>query len=1540
MSKVTKKIANILLHTLAGVVLVAILLILAVAMTLSLPRVQTFVAGVATDWLGKKCDVTISVDALAIENISSIAAEGLYVEDLAGDTLLWVGKLKGKIDRAALLDEGRFVPSDITIENAKLYLSDGTKGSNIDSLVNHIASHFPADTTTSGGTFKIEKIRTKDFRFKLYDDRFAGRVPASSIDYSNMDIQISSATFGDITIEGADVVINNITDLNAIDKSGAALRNSRLGMLRVGVGGLLDFKDVDFRMGGSHLVLPSLVLSGADWKDYSDFCDKVRLTLVTNNTTLEPLSAGKWVHELGFYGISGKQISGTYDGTVNDFVADITGILYDSEVAVKGGVQHITSPAEITADLDLDFSSTPERVAGIYRNILHTPVPDDISLWINKFDTLSLSATAQVAPRVVTTNASLRTNLGGVEVVGTLGYGTLSTSFEGTIRSHSLSLGSLLAEKTLGKVDAQIEGNVAITEGVVEGEARAAIERLGWNGYDFSDINLSATLQAGALGGTISSLDPNAMLYAEGDYLLASQEQEPEYNLNLNVEKIDFGAIGGKEQGKTWLSGNMDANLRGLSLDRMVGRAMINNLVYATAADTLSTELVNLSLSGGERDKSFSLYSPTLDVEYRSTASYTEVINYLTKTIPANLPLGKTDSEQSGDEPAASEALGPRLYAAEDHTAVSVNIKEGEQLAAVLLPGANLAPDSSLSVEFSPSAEEFSLLLESDYMALDDTVISRLRVEGSGVGDNITIEAECDELLAMGSAIPDITLNLGARSGNEIDATLFFSNADAALSGRLAAEATLSRKADNSVRVVAKIEDSYLVSPSERWDISAPKIDYSKQGLQIHDFSATTQSGGLYIDGNISSSDDPVSVTLKDVALGEWMSLLGNIEGVEGVVNGAAQLYAALGRPYGNLSLDLSSLTLGEVSVDPLRLAATKGKRGDNISLELLNTLYDKSLAKGTYNTAKGSYDAKVDVEELDFSLLNPLLKGTAEKIRGIGNIDLNLTGRKNKLDIDGRVSVADFGAKVGFTGAEYTTSKIDVAFKNNRGTIAPIRLEDGEGGWADVEGYIDLENISNVGFGISLVPHNLVAIDLEEESGSPFYGKVYASGGARVASSGGNTEISGAINTGAGSIFNLPLTGNSDFAGADFVTFVDNSEVQAPASSELVARKKSELVRRKKQRIEGNTTIDVMLGVDTDTQLRIIIDPETENVVEARGVADLGITYDERKGDFAIRGDYEISEGVYNFNFQNLITKQFTINPNSYIRWNGSPLDANIDVGATYKLKTSLAPLLGSESAASRASTPVECIVNLTGSLSRVDVSFDINVPNANTEYQSILSSYFSSQEMMATQFVYLLTLGNFYSDSSAGQTNTATAAGTAIGMEFLASQVSRLVSNDAYKFNLKYTAIDDTSSSYSIDFQTEIIDDRLLLELEANVDTGDYYKLGENANQLSGGGAITLLLDKSGDFYLKGFSRTIDRFDENQGLQENGVGLYFKRSFNRLADLWRKKKSTTAVDSEKSDNFVTTEPEVTTESEDTAVTESLSEPEGDTQNENNKEE
>lgn len=63
-------------------------------------------------------------------------------------------------------------------------------------------------------------------------------------------------------------------------------------------------------------------------------------------------------------------------------------------------------------------------------------------------------------------------------------------------------------------------------------------------------------------------------------------------------------------------------------------------------------------------------------------------------------------------------------------------------------------------------------------------------------------------------------------------------------------------------------------------------------------------------------------------------------------------------------------------------------------------------------------------------------------------------------------------------------------------------------------------------------------------------------------------------------------------------------------------------------------------------------------------------------------------------------------------------------------------------------------------------------------------------------------------------------------------------------------------------------------------------------NASNLTGDFYLTWLIDRAGNLKLKGFSQTIDRFDENQGLQENGIGIYYKKDFNTLGDVLREIK------------------------------------------------
>lgn len=1503
MSKVIKKFAKLLIHTLASVVLVAFMLTLALALALSLPRIQTLAASQAVEWLSNKTNTRINIGSIALENITRLAAKEVYVEGLKGDTILYVGKLRCNINRHKLLTKGELVPYNISANDVVFNLiTEENKKTNLDNLVDHITAYFPPSQSASK-PFIAENMWLREAHFRLYDPMLADSTLQGVIDYSNMDIDISDLRLKTIAIEGGNVALRNAEILSAIDQSGAKLEKSSFDELTIGKG-TLDFRKVDFHSAGSHLRLPHLTIGAETWKDYSQFNDKVNLSLKSRGTIIEAQSAGRFVEVLREINFEGEEINGTFDGTLNDFYADLTAKIYRSDLLLMGSVENITSLSNLQTDVIAEIGTTPSKIEHLYRNLTGENLPDEVERWVTKFDTLEISSEILNNASNLTTYTFLTSPQGEIEVEGTIGYGRESQHFNGSVAGYHLKAGDITEVENLGNTNFFIDGNINLSGGKVEGSVIANIADIEWGDYQYNNINLEASLVENIANIYLDADDSNLVVNLNGNGNLAGEV--PEYELIMHLEKADLDAIGlVDEENQVSLSAEVEASLNGRTLDDMVGRAMVNNLHYATATDTLSTDLVNISLTGGESDKSFALTSHVASVNYRSTASYADVLDFFTVSLPAQLPLATTPTPLADS---LHVTYGDRLHMAPDHTVVSINIFDGEHLAGVIIPDAHIASGSQIELEFSPETEEFNLTLSSDFVSVGDIYAADIDVEANGTDGYIGLNAETSELIAAGISIPDVGLQAGIMDDDTVTLDLLFSNTDSALSGQLSLDAILRREPNGSIAAIASLKDSYLLSPEQRWDITSKSIDYTTQKVTIDNFAVESETSSININGEISEAQEsPLVINIENLNLSEWLDIATSMKDINGNVDGNIELYSTLASPYGKGTLSLSSLSAGGVDMDPMSFDVRIPRRSSEINFGLKNIPLGSTLVEGRYNYETSDYLANVTINELDLSLLNPLLKGVISETSGTSKVFLNLSGMKDILNIDGEVTLQELATTIDYTGTAYTIPQLMVAFDNNRATLATSRIEDKVGGWAQLDGYVDLQNLNSINYGIRLEPHNLSVITLSEGSSEGFYGNVYTSGALTLNATRGATEITGNLRTDTGSVFNLPLTGNNEFAGAEFVTFVDRSVELEEAKESFRVRERVVQERATTQdNLTSNLTIDLGLEVDPSTLLRIIIDPDTDNAIEARGNANLNVTLDSRKNDLSIRGDYQITQGVYNFNFQNLITKEFVISPGSYIRWNGDPLDANIDIAAAYRLKTSLAPLLGEDNYASRATTPVDCIVNLTGSLSKVDVGFDINVPTANTEYQSILSSYFSSQEMMAMQFVYLLAFGNFYSESSGTTTTTPGTAGTAIGLDFLATQLGNLVSNDTYEMKFKYKAIDDTSSSYSVDIQAHITN-RLTFEVEANLDTGDYYQtFNNNNNQVTGGGSFTYRLDDDGNFNVKGFTRTIDRFDENQGLQEHGLGLYFQQSFDRFSDLWRKKRGTSAVKSEKNGNFV----------------------------------
>jgi len=117
--------------------------------------------------------------------------------------------------------------------------------------------------------------------------------------------------------------------------------------------------------------------------------------------------------------------------------------------------------------------------------------------------------------------------------------------------------------------------------------------------------------------------------------------------------------------------------------------------------------------------------------------------------------------------------------------------------------------------------------------------------------------------------------------------------------------------------------------------------------------------------------------------------------------------------------------------------------------------------------------------------------------------------------------------------------------------------------------------------------------------------------------------------------------------------------------------------------------------------------------------------------------------------------------------------------------------------------------------------------------------------------------------------------------------------LSSDDYNIILRYRPRSElTSDEIDFGFSKSLANNRLLLELEGNYLVDTRMAASSNMSNFMGEAYITWLIDQAGNLKLRGFTQTIDRFDENQGLQETGVGIYYREDFNNWADLKRRIK------------------------------------------------
>lgn len=1477
-----RKGIKILRKVFTAAVLLFVGLPLVAALLLQIPYVQNAVVHKAVRMLSDRLETTVDIRRVDLTLRGKVRLSGLYVEDYQHDTLLYVGKLDAFVTGLGLFGGGVSL-SRGELADAKLYLRETPEGvMNIKQIIDRLSD----PRKPKKGYFRLAlssaAIRNMDFCL----ERLKRRDPPYGIDFGHMHLYGIEARIDDLRIDGQAIGVD-IASLSARERSGFVL--DHLSGRFFLANGCIGFEDATLATERSYLSIPSISLAADSWADYKEFTGEVRIEATIRNSQLSTDDAAYFSPGLRRWHTTLSRIDLEVTGEVDDLKGKISSLRIDRDTYLTADLSITGLPDARNARFDLDIprlSTTASAADSLARSIARRPLPENTVRMLSHAGRMDLSA------RFRGTFSDFNAELGAQTGVGALSMNVamkpLRKGFSrvrGAVTTRDLKLGELLGRTDLlgnATLAARIDGVVG--RGFADAKVVGSVSRLGFNGYVYDSLRLDGRLRNKEFDGLVTARDPNLDFDFSG--LVDFNDSIPRYDFTLALHHADLARLHiNRRDSVAQLSARLSARGSGRSLDDMNGRIRLTDVRYRyndkeVQADSLTVRGVNSA-----RSKYLELRSDFADVTFRSKTSYREVFEYLRLSALKYLPL----LDRRG-RAAVADREGPS--AADDYSLLTVDIRSFNPVADAVSPGLQIADGSLLRLLFNPAGNKLSFRASSEYIERKQLLATRLNVNASNQGDSLAVYASAEDLYAGALHLPHLSLTGGAKQGL-VQLSAGFNDTLRRLSGLVGVRAGIARESGPHGRVVdVDILPSHITRGNETWRIFARRILIDTTAVVIDKFYVRNQGQELLLDGVASrSSDDSLTLRLRNFDLAPFSQIADRMGYViEGRTSGEATMRGVLGG--GQIAADilLDSLSVNGVQGPPLRLTSRWDPAHNRAGVIVADRLKRDTLVRGFYAPRDRRYYARLHVDSLDVSLLDPVLSGVISSTRGLAAAELVLRGERRDADLSGRIRVKGLQTKVDFTQVTYSMPEAVLDVKGSRFRAQNVPIFDAEGNRGRFDFEMSLAHLSNITYDVRVAPEGMLVLNTTEQDNDAFYGKVYATGTARIAGGKGSVEMDIAATTDGNSTFFMPLSSKSNISSADFVIF----EKPKADSVDALTRKKQAFERRRKQQSSAASRMNIALALNVLPNVEVEL-TVSGNTIHARGEGALNMQINPRSNIFEMYGDYTISDGSFLFSLQNILTRKFVIEPGSTIQWTGSPVNALLDIDAVYKVKASLQPLLQgtSDRLAADRSVPVECVIHLGDRLTDPAVTFDVRVPASDPETQTIIANALNTPETVDMQFLYLLLFKSFMAENSAASQNIGASVSYNTGLEFLANQLSNWLSAADYNIVIRYRPKSEVTSD-EVDFglSKSLINNRLFVEVEGNYLIDNKQAVNSSMSNFMGEAYITYLIDRAGTLKLKAFTQTIDRFDENQGMQETGIGIYFKEDFNNFRDLRRRIK------------------------------------------------
>lgn len=1482
-----RRIVNILAKMVSAIVLALIFLPLLVALLFEIPAVQNFVAREATEIISRKLGTRISIDRVDIGLFYRVSLDGFYVEDFQRDTLLYAGRLDARIKSLGLFGGG-LVFSRAELSDARFCLRETPDGEmNIKQVVDKLSKK---DKARAEGKFRLEIERLETDGLDFCMERLEHRNPSYGVDFADMHLIDIRAELKNFTIDGP-VIHTDIGRLAMRERSGFVVEDLA-GCLCI-ANGCIDIREGHIRTAKSNIELPSLSLIGLDWALYKNFVEEVDITAQVVNTTLSSDDIAYFSPKMKDWHLTLTDVNADVSGPVADMSGSLRSVRTgaDTKLSVDFAAQGLpdVGKGHFKADIS-ELTTSAADVDRLAAALTGKNLPDEVLRIAKNAGKIGLTGKFDGTLTAFAADAALATEIGGATCL--LQVSSLRDGCRGVlgdVKTSSLQLGELLENDLLGPLSLNVHVNGELSSEHSDAEVSGEILRLGINGYDYDSLRMKGHLVNREFNGLIEARDRNLRFDFRG-LLDLNDEQRPRYDFALDLEEANLAALGvNRRDSVSVLAARIAARAVGRTLDDLNGIIFVRDVSYRYNDRELAADSVVIVGRNSLSDKFIRLRSDFVDADYEGKTSYKEVFAYLQQRFRDYVPTLDGGPGWQAQHPDTVEL-------ADGYSQLTVNVRKINPLVNAVSPGLQIADGSQLLLRINPANDKLSFEAASDYIERGRMLVTRLNLDAHNRGDSLVFAASTEDLYLNSFHMSRVGMSGGAKD-NKLELITDFADTIGDVSGRIGFRSEFARGRGPAGRQIdLRLTPSYISRGEKTWNIYTDGITADTSRIRIDRFRMVNAGQQLLLDGVVSRRlQDSVQLTLHNFELAPFSQFTSSMGyRVDGRTNGSATMKAVLGAGEVQADIVVDSISINDLAVPSIWLRSRWDFIQNRAGILVQQRENLDTLVRGFYAPSQKRYYARATLDAVELSALDPLLKGVVERTGGNADVDIALRGSGKEANLSGQIAVRDFTTTVDFTQVTYTMPRAVIEVKNNHLIAEGVPLYDPEKNEGLFSIDLNLEHLSNIFYSVKVLPKELMVLNTTSKDNDLFYGRIFASGSATIAGSKGGVKMDIVATTEGDSEFYMPLSGQSNAKTADFVTFVTPKQID---TTDYLVRKKLLFQQQGRKKEAAGSTMDITmaLNVQDNTAFQLVIDPTVGSALKGRGNGMLNLHINPGNGIFNMYGDYTLIEGSFLFSLQNIITKKFIIESGSMIQWTGEPVDARLDINAVYKLKTSLQPLLNTVTASSDddqsgsrisdRSVPVDCKIHIGGRLSNPQLDFSVVVPVTDIETQAAVASVLNTQEAQAQQFISLVALGTF---SNSGSANIGASSGVATGLEMLTNQLTNWFSTDDYRIILNYRAGSEmTGDEVDFGFSTNLINNRLLVEVEGNYIIDNKQAVSNNVSNFMGEAHVTWLIDKSGNLRLKAFTQTIDRFDENQGLQETGIGISYKEDFNNFKDL-----------------------------------------------------